>query len=290
MKNKNKIGYLFIMPAVLGFLVFWALPIIYGIVISFTNYGGLNNQMKFVGLNNYLDLLRDEYFFVSLKNNLLYALTFTPLTLGAAVLTAVALNKCTHFSSAYRMTMFLPYITSMVSVAIIWKLLLRPVNGPINNFLQNIGIATPPQWLSSSHWALWAVVIVSVWKSYGYYMVIVLAGLQNIPEQYYEAAAIDGATGIKKFINITLPCLSPTLFLCIIMLIINSFQVFDLISIMTEGGPGYATNVLVYRVYQEGFTNMKMGYASAMSQVLFLIILAITGIQFWGQKKWVNYL
>lgn len=290
MRRKNNIrGYMFILPALAGFLLFWMFPMIYGLIISFTDYGGLSTSLDFVGLKNYIALFRDDYFMVSLKNNLIYAAVFTPVTLGLSLTLAIGLHKCLHFSSMYRMAMFLPYITSMVSIAIIWKLLLNPTVGPVNAFLENIGIHNPPQWLTSSKWALLAVIFVSVWKTYGYYMIILLAGLQNIPTQYYEAAAIDGAKGVQMFKNITLPCLSPTVFLCLIMLLINSFQVFDLVSIMTEGGPGRSTNVLVYRIYQEGFVNLKMGYASAMSMVLFLIIMLVTYIQFLGQKRWVNY-
>jgi multiple sugar transport system permease protein len=177
----------------------------------------------------------------------------------------------------------------MVAVGIIWTLLFNPAVGPINNLLRSFGISNPPGWLLSTTWALPAVMIVTVWKWMGYYMIIFLAGLQGIPKQLYEAAEVDGAGRVKKFFNITLPLLSPTTFLVLILLIINSFQVFDLINIMTEGGPGRATNVLVYRIYQEGFKYMHFGYASAEAYFLFAIILIVTGIQFWGQKKWVVY-
>ena len=145
-------------------------------------------------------------------------------------------------------------------------------------------------WLASSKTALLSIMIVAIWKQAGYYMVILLAGLQSIPQQLYEAAQIDGAGAIKRFFNVTLPMLSPTMFMVLILNIISSFQVFDLINIMTEGGPGRSTNVLVYRIYQEGFQQLKFGYASAMAYFLFLIVLIVTLIQFRGQKKWVTYM
>lgn len=157
-------------------------------------------------------------------------------------------------------------------------------------FLKGIGFTNVPMWLTSSKTALLTIMIIAIWKQAGYYMIIVLAGLQSIPQQLYEAASIDGANGIVKFFKITLPMLSPTMFMVIILNIISSFQVFDLVNIMTGGGPGRSTNVLVFRIYQEGFQNMKFGYASAMAYFLFLIVLVITLIQFRGQKKWVNYM
>lgn len=148
----------------------------------------------------------------------------------------------------------------------------------------------PPMWLSSTKTALFSVMLVAIWKQSGYYMIIILAGLQSVPTQLYEAASIDGADGIKKFFKITLPMLSPTMFMVLILSIINSFQVFDLINIMTDGGPGRSTNVLVYRIYQEGFQKLQFGYASAMAYFLFVIIMVITLIQFREQKKWVSYM
>lgn len=153
-----------------------------------------------------------------------------------------------------------------------------------------LGVANPPQWLSATKTALGSVMVVAIWKQAGYYMIIILAGLQSIPSQLYEAASIDGANSVEKFFKITLPMLSPTMFMVTILSIINSFQVFDLVNIMTQGGPGRSTNVLVYRIYQEGFQKLQFGYASAMAYFLFIIIMVITLIQFRGQKKWVNYM
>ena len=282
-------GYLFVLPNFVGFFVFMMIPIVMGFGISLTDYDGFA-QMNFVGLKNYIDMFSDEYFLVSVRNNFLYTLVTVPLTLVFSTLLAVALNAGLKGSTLFKTMYFFPYITSMVAVGIIWTLLFNPTVGPINNFLRAVGVDSPPKWLLSTTWALWAVMIVAVWKQTGYYMVMILAGLQSIPKQLYEAAEVDGAGPVRKFFSITLPLLSPTTFMVSILAIISSFQVFDLIQIMTEGGPGRATNVLVYRIYQEGFQYMHYGYASAMAYFLFAVILVVTLVQFRGQKKWVTYM
>lgn len=296
MRSKQKLGYksymagtLFLLPAFILFCIFILYPLLYGLYISFTDYGGFNLKPDFVGLDNYKRLFSDQYFAISLKNNLIYTLLFVPLTIIASLLSAVALNNILHLKKYMRMAFYFPQITSMVSIAIVWGLLLNPTSGPINHMLKAIGISNPPEWLMSSDWALIAVVIVAVWKSFGYYMIILLAGLQGIPNYLYESAELDGANKIKQFFYITLPSLSPTLFIVVVLTIIGSFQVFDLVSVMTDGGPGRSTNVLVFRIYQEAFLNYRMGYASAMSIVLFLLIMIISFIQFRLEKKWVTY-
>lgn len=282
-------GYLFILPNFIGFFVFLLLPIIMGFVISLTNYDGYK-KFDFVGLANYMNMLKDDYVLVSLKNNILYTVVTVPMIIILALLLACGLNAGLKSTGFFRALFFFPTISSMVAVGIVWKLLLNPTQGPVNQFLMAIGISQPPKWLASTKWAMWGVMLVAIWKQAGYYMVMLLSGLQSIPQQLYESAKVDGANGFVRFFKITLPMLSPTLFMVVILNIINSFQVFDLISVMTDGGPGRSTNVLVYRIYQEGFKYSKMGYASAIAYFLFLIILAVTLIQFRGQKKWVTYM
>lgn len=178
---------------------------------------------------------------------------------------------------------FLPYVTSLVAIAVVWSMLFHPTMGPINQFLR-VFIENPPGWLSSSDWALTAIIIVSVWRGMGYYMILYLAGLQGISKELYEAAAMDGANKWKQFRHITVPALRPTTFFVTIMLVINCFKIFDLVQVMTDGGPGRATNVLVYQVYSEAFVKFNFGYASAIAMVLFVIVLVITVIQFkWNQ-------
>lgn len=282
-------GYLFILPNFIGFFIFMAVPIIMGLVISFTNYNGFG-MPDFVGISNYIKMFQDEYFQISFLNNMLYTLVTVPGTIVVSLLLAVAVNAGMKGSGLFKTMFFFPTITSMVAVGIVWSMIFNPYTGPLNQILKAIGIDNPPMWLASSDTALLTVMLVAIWKQAGYYMVILLAGLQSIPKQLYEAAEIDGAGAISRFFKITLPMLSPTMFMVLILNIISSFQVFDLINIMTEGGPGRATNVLVYRIYQEGFQQLQFGYASAMAYFLFLIVLIVTLIQFRGQKKWVTYM
>lgn len=281
-------GYLFILPNFIGFLVFIAIPVIMGLIISFTDYNGFN-QFNFIGIKNYIKMFNDDFFKTSLWNNIVYTVTSVPLTLLASLLLALALNKEIKGEGIFKTIYFFPTITSMVAIGIIWSLIFHPSKGPVNQFLLSMGVENPPKWLASSKTALMTVVFVVVWKNAGYYMIMFMGGLKNIPYHLYEAAEIDGANGWQKFCNVTWPMLSPTTFMVTILSIISSFQVFDIISVMTEGGPGRSTNVLVYRIYEEGFGNLRFGYASAMAYFLFLIILFITLIQFKGQKKWVNY-
>lgn len=292
MKARNKRilwGYLFILPNFIGFALFLLIPIVMGLGISFTDYRGMG-EAAFVGISNYKKLFSDQYFIASLKHNLYYTLVTVPATVVLAVLLAQALNIGLKSTGILKMMYFFPTISSMVVVGILWSLLFNPVRGPVNQILMSLGVEEPPGWLASTAWAMPAVCLVSVWKSVGYYMIMVLGGMQSIPAQLYEAAVVDGAGSIRKFFHVTLPLLTPTLFMVIILSLIGSFQVFDLINIMTEGGPGTATNVLVYRIYQEGFVYGKFGYSSAMAYILFLIIMIITAIQFWFQKRWVVYM
>lgn len=189
----------------------------------------------------------------------------------------------------YRTAFFFPYVASLVAVGAVWNMLFQPEFGPINEFLKWIGIVNPPKWCASTDWAMSVIIIVSVWKYMGYYMVVYLAALQGISGDLYEAASIDGATGFKKFRYITLPMLKPTTFFVIIMMTIQCFKVFDLIYVMTGGGPGRATNVLVNHIYNAAFVDFKFGYASASALVLFTVVLVVTLVQFQGEKKFTDY-
>ena len=288
-KKEKLLGLAFIAPALILFLLFMAYPMVYGLLLSFTSNRNAGAALKFNGLANYIRLFtKDSYFQIALTNNLIYALLFTPGVLIVTLLVAMLLNSKIRGKTALRTICFFPYLTSMVSVATVWNLILAP-SGPLNQLLRMVGISNPPGWLLDQNWALYSVIIVAIWKNFGYYMIILLAGLQGIPKYLYESAEIDGATKRQCFTNITVPMLSPTIFLCLVTIIIAAFQEFDLINILTKGGPGRATNVLVFRIYTEGFVNVKMGYASAIAYTLFAIIMVITLIQFVLQKKWVNY-
>lgn len=292
MKNKRRkiikktiTGYLFVLPSFIGFAVFVLFPILYGFYISLTNYNGFQ-KFDFVGLKNYVNMFSDTYFLVSLKNNLIYTGVTVPMTLVIAVLLAVVLNQGIKGTGIFRACIFFPQVCSYVAVGIVFGIIFS-AKGPVNAFLRTIGVQETTNWLQSSRWALLAIMMVAVWKQVGYYMIMLLAGLQSIPTHVYEAADIDGAGPVTKFFKVTLPMLSPTMFMVIILAMIGSFQVFDLVSVMTDGGPGTATNVLVYRIYEEGFKNLHYGYASAIAYFLFFVVMIITIIQLRLQDKWV---
>lgn len=284
-------GWLFILPSLAGFGVLTLLPILFSLVISFTDWNFLAGLqgIRFVGFANFVKMWSDRWFIDSLVNNLLYAGITVPVTIVLSLLTAIGMNKGVFFKTPIRLMIFMPYISSIVAISIIWGVLYHPSQGPINAFLSGLGVENVPKWLASSTWALPAIIIMGIWANIGYNMVIYLAGLQNIPKDFYEAAKIDGAGAISSFWHITVPSLSPTTFFVLITSIIHSFQVFAAIFIMTQGGPGTSTSVLTYYIYQAGFSFYDMGYASAMAWLLFLIIFAITAVQWLGQRRWVNY-
>lgn len=287
-KQQQRIAYAFLLPNFLGFLCFVLIPAISAFIISFTKWDAFGSP-KFIGLDNYVKLFFSETFKISLKNNIIYTLCYVPLTMLFALLTAMGLNKKLKGLSFFRCIYFLPHITAMVAVAMVWRVLLNPTKGPINLFLMRMGVENPPGWITSPKWALFAVIFMASWKSIGYYVVLMLGGLKGIPQDLYEAASLDGANSWQQFLHVTWPMLSPTTFMISVLAIISSFKVFDAINIMTEGGPGRSTNVIVYNIYKEGFKNLNFGYASSMAIILFLMILVVTLIQFKGEKKWVEY-
>lgn len=284
----NLIGYSFILPNFIGYFIFIFLPVCFAFILSVMKWDGSDAPMVFVGLQNFEKLLRDSTFIISLKNTIFYAVFTVPLTMVASLLIAVLLNSKIKGIVVYRTCFFFPYVASLVAVAAVWNMLFQPEFGPINEMLKAIGIANPPKWTASTDWAMTVIVIVSIWKYMGYYMVVYLAALQGISADLYEAASIDGATGWKKFMYITVPMLKSTTFFVVIMLTIQCFKVFDLIYVMTGGGPGRSTNVLVNHIYNSAFIDFKFGYASASAIVLFAIVLIVTLVQFAGEKKFTD--
>jgi len=278
------VGWSFILPNFLGFALFTLVPVIAAFVLAFMKWDAYNPP-TFVGIKNFVRLFGDQNFHVALGNTLVYAIGHVPLTLACSLGLALLLNQKLRGIAFFRVAIFFPYITSLVAIAIVWNMLFDPVNGPINQFLQMIGIAHPPGWTATTEWALPAVILTSVWRDMGYYMVLFLAGLQAIPQEYYEAASVDGAGRWRTFWSITLPSLRPTTFLVLVLLSVSSFKVFDLIFVMTGGGPGRATLVLSQLIYQDGILNGQFGYSSAISLVLFLIVLIVTVFQFRIQQR-----
>ena len=288
--KRNLIGYSFILPNFIGYFLFIFLPVIFTFVLCVMKWDGSSAPMEFVGLQNFVKLFHDSSFIISFKNTIYYAVFTVPLTMVAALLIAILLNSKIKGIVIYRTAFFFPYVASLVAVGAVWNMLFQPEFGPINEFLKWIGIANPPKWCASTDWAMSVIIIVSVWKYMGYYMIVYLAALQGISKELYEAASLDGATGWKKLRYITIPMLKPTTFCVVIMLTIQCFKVFDLIYIMTGGGPGRATQVMVNHIYDAAFTNFEFGYASASAIVLFVIVLVITLIQFKGEKKFTEWM
>ncbi|MEN8906759.1 MAG: sugar ABC transporter permease [Clostridiales bacterium] len=281
-------AYMFLLPNFIGFLIFTLIPVVSAFGLSFVEWD-TSNPIEVVYLDNYFELFKDETFKISLFNTIYYTVFTVPLTLIASLGIAILLNKKLKGVNIFRAAFFFPYLVSLVAVAIVWNALLHPTMGPVNQLFMAMGFEKLPGWTASTKWAMPTIILVSVWRQMGYFMVIYIAGLKGIPQELYEAATVDGAKTWNKFKNITLPMLTPTTFFVSIMLVINCFKIFDLILVMTDGGPGRATNVLVYHIYNQAFLNFKFGYASAISMVLFLLVLSVTLLQFRLEKKWASY-
>ncbi|MEV0458157.1 carbohydrate ABC transporter permease [Catellatospora methionotrophica] len=283
-RRNTLIGWSFILPNFLGFAALTLVPVIAAFTLSFMEWDSYNPP-EWVGLDNFQRLLDDESTTIALRNTAFYALGHVPLTMLAALGLALLLNRRIAGIGFFRAAAFFPYITSLVAVAIVWNMLFNPEFGPVNQFLQSIGVDDPPGWTTSTTWAMPAVILTSVWRDMGYYMVLFLAGLQAIPHEQYEAATVDGASTWQRFRAVTLPGLRPVTFLVLILLTVQSFKVFDLIVVMTDGGPGRATLVLSQQIYRRGIIEGEFGYASAISLVLFLLVLVFTLAQFWFNNR-----
>jgi ABC-type sugar transport system permease subunit len=244
------------------------------------------NPMKFAALDNFKAVLRDSVFRASISRTFVYTVACVVLTMFASLALAVLLNKEIKAKGIFRSAIFFPYVASIVSIAVVWQLLfMKTPAGPINTFLQFIGITNPPGWFGTTTWALPGVIIVAVWRFMGYYMIVYLAALQDIPRELKEAASIDGATGLQYFWRIAMPLLMPATFFVVLMLTINSFKSFDIIFALTEGGPGTATTLISNYIYNNAFVIENYGRTSAAAMFLFLIVGAITFFQFRVEKK-----
>lgn len=290
MKSKNKeakLAWLFITPYLLGFGLFYFLPFIISIVMSTTNlkYVSKLKNVGFVGLSNYFEMFKDDKFWNAVINSASFTLVYVPLIMVIALALAIFINQKIYARNMIRTMFFLPYVSNMVAIAIVWSLLLDPIDGPVNKFLMSIGVTNPPMWLMSTKTSLITVVLISVWQGVGLQFVTYLAALQNVPNELKEAASIDGANMWKVFRNVTIPCIAPTTFLVLITSIIVSFKNFTIIQVLTDGGPGTSTKILPLNIIQEGFSAYRIGYASAQAIFLFCIVMTITLIQWRGQRK-----
>lgn len=283
-------GYLFVAPLMIGLIVLSLIPVAASLLLSFTNWNFVAGigAIKFAGFDNFVRLFHDSSFTKSLLNNLLFILT-VPVTMIFALLLAIGIDKHVFLKDLFKVVYFLPYISSIVAIAMVWQVLFHPSLGPVNSTLVSLGIDNPPKWLADIKFALPSLMMIQVWIMLGYNIIIYIAGLQSIPRDLYEAAEIDGASAWVKFRRITVPCISPTTFFLLVTGIIGTFKIFDLIQVLTQGGPANSTTVIVYELYDTAFIQLKTGYASSMALVLFLICLLITVLQMAAQKKWVNY-
>ncbi len=284
--RNNMTGYAFILPNLIGYTVFVFIPVVFSFILSVMSWDGSQRPMQFVGLDNFADIFGDRIFRGALQHTISYALMTVLPTLVLALLLAVLLNSKLRGVAIFRTAFYFPYIASIVAVGAVWNMLFQPDMGPINEILRFFGMQNPPRWVVDKNWAMVSVSIVSIWKYMGYYMIVYLAALQGISNSLYEAASIDGAKGWQKLWYITIPMLTPTTFFVLIMLTIQCFKVFDLVYVMTGGGPGNATKTLVNYIYEKAFTSWEFGPASAAAIILFAIVLVITLIQFRGEKKW----
>lgn len=280
--NQNMASWIFILPAILGTLIFIVIPVVCSFGLSFAKWD-LLNPIEFVGLENYRLLFKDNLFYKILLNTVVFALSTSVLGVIIPLALASILNSKIRGSEFYKTAYFLPFITPMVVVGIVWAWIFDPNIGLLNQLL-HINI----NWLYDSKFALPAIIIVSVWKLIGYNMIIFLSSLSAISNSMFEAAKIDGANAFQVFRNVTIPLLSPTIFFVIIITAISSFQVFDLVYLMTQGGPFDSTNVLVYAIYKNAFEYFNVGKASAIAYVLFAIILVLTLVQ-WSLRKKLVY-
>jgi multiple sugar transport system permease protein len=284
--KENIAGYLFITPNLIGFLVFTAFSVVFSLGMSFTDWSMIKrfSNVNFLGLENYIDLFKDKWFQASVINNL-WLLLVVPVTIFLAMVFGFLVNDKVFFKKTFRTILYLPNITSVVAISVVWFTMFNPRLGPVNNFLRSLGFTDVPQWLSSTKWAKPTIGMLMVWKSVGYYALLYLAALQGIPRQLYEAAEVDGAPLVTQFFKITMPLLSPTTFMLTIMSVMSVFNDWSLIQIMTAGGPGISTYTIGYYIYYAAFRKNRMGYASAIAWILLAIIMVFTVLRFRVEKK-----
>ncbi|WP_343711977.1 sugar ABC transporter permease [Inquilinus sp.] len=286
-RAEGRAAFWFLLPSLLGFLAFLLFPLVASLALSFTNWQ-LLNQPKLVGFANYIRLFTvDPSFWRVLVNTVFYTVEYLVLNIVLAVGMAVWISSLRWGKRLFRLIFFLPTFTPMIGASLVWVLIFTP-GGLMDWLVQSLGLPLP-NLLVDPAWAMQAIVIVSLWSGFGYNLLLFGAALESIPQTYLDAAQIDGANAWQRFWRIKLPLISPTLFFGTVMTAITALQVFDQVYSMTRGGPGVATATLGFFIYQNGFTTYRMGYASSIAWVMFVIIMALTALQFRLQRKWVHY-
>ncbi len=284
-------GYLFLMPWLIGLLCFVVGPMIASAYFSFTSYDVVNTP-KFIGLRNFQEIFsKDRLFWPSLLLTFRYAIIVVPLSLIGSLLAAMLLNQALKGTVIFRTFFFMPHLTPIAASAVLWAWMFNPDVGPINYFIRNnLGIENAPEWFRSPDWAMTGLIVMAMWGAIGgNTMLIFLAGLQGIPQELYEAAAIDGAGPWAKFRSVTIPLLTPTIFFNLVLGIIGALRVFTAAFVATQGGPAYATHFYALYIYEKAFRYFEMGYASALAWIFFFIMFVFTFIQFRASRRWVYY-
>lgn len=288
---QKNIGYYiiaFLVPSLIGYVIFSLLPMFSAFYLSFTSWDIIGGAPEWIGIQNYINIIQSDEFYRVLGNTLKFIVMYIPSIMISSFLLAVLFDAKVKGVSGFRVLLFIPVLTSWVAGSIIWRTVLNGQYGLLNNILALVGI-TGPGWLTDPSWSMVSIVMVSIWKDIGFFSLIIFGGLRGIDNSIYEAAAIDGANSRQIMRKITLPLVTPTLFFVLITTMINSFQLFPQVMVMTQGGPLGSTQVLVERIYIYGFRYFNMGYAAALSMILLFIIVSVTIIQMILQRKWVYY-
>ncbi len=288
MLKENLTGIFFVLPALVPIAVFWIIPVLCSGIISFTSWDMMSPVIKFVGVRNYISLLNAPNFHLVLMHTLVFAVGSTVPSIVLGLLIAMAMNSARRGVSFYRTIIFAPYVTPMVAVSVVWSWIFEPRVGILNYLLGLFGLPGL-QWTQSTRTAMLSVIIVTVWKSIGWTMVFYMDAINKVPQSLLEAATIDGASGVNRFMKITIPMISPTTFFLVIMSTIGSLQAYDQIRVLTQGGPAGATRTLLYYYYQESFQNFNTGKASAVAVVLVIITVILSVIETAAAKKIVHY-
>ncbi|MCY4071877.1 MAG: sugar ABC transporter permease [Chloroflexi bacterium] len=286
-RREERIFYLFILPWLIGLILFNAGPVFGMLGLSFTDWRISLDDLQFIGLDNYSKLFADPIFWTSVGNTLYIVVGRVVFGVSFALLLAILLNQKVPGIAFFRAVYYLPTVTAGVAVALVWIWIFNPRLGILNHTLKQIGITGPP-WIHSSTWVKPSLILMSMF-SVGPIMIILLAGLQGVPKELYESAEIDGAGNWAKFRNVTLPMLSPVLFFVIIISVVSSFQNFTEIRVMTEGGPGESSNVMIWYLWKHAFVFLNLGVAAAVAWIMFVILMALTGLQFRLGRRWVYY-
>ncbi|MGG1550275.1 sugar ABC transporter permease [Paenibacillus ferrarius] len=289
-RSETLTGFLFVSPMLLGVFILVLLPILATFILSLADWNFVAGMkgIHWVGMDNFEKLWQDEKFIKSVVNNLIFLLV-VPVYMLISMVLAILIDRHVYMKSFFKVAYYMPYVSSIVAVAIVFQVLFQPSYGPINSFLSALGVANPPKWIADPNFALFSVMMITVWVSIGFNMIVYIAGLQAIPSDLYEAAEIDGANAWVKFRRITFPLLSSTSFFLLITGIISTFKVFDIIAVLTQGGPINSTTMMLWYLYETAFVNLKVGYSSSMAVIMFIFVMLITLGQWIAQKKWVNY-